>query len=530
MMSKKTAKQPMRKVTGVPSQAAVPPQSQAEGRDGDPVAERVVKFVEARYRLGVEDTGEPFAVPFSGANVAMVFSETRSFRQELLADYRADTGKLVSPTSVYAAIECLSGIAAKRTKESLPIRVARHQQECVIDMADDDGRAIVASPGAGWRVESRSPVTFKRSALLAPHVEPRRGATTEDLRKELGVPAQQWPLVLGWMLSTFLTDVPRPLLVLEGSRGSGKSVLMSRIMDLVDPTHVARRAEPRKEENWNVAASGCHVVPIDNVATISPWLSECLCRASTGGGDISRTHYTNKGMSIFRIKVPVIMTTIGLDIAKSDLGQRVLCVPVVPIRPHDRRSERELNDRWKEFRPMALGALLDGLSATLAAYDKIPSEKLTRMADFGEMLVLMDAAGVTQGAFDSYKANIGQAERDDLARDRFVREVVRLAREQSGWSGNATTLIEVVSGRLPQSERRGLPCPQKVGSRLDGYREQMLEMGIDVQFKKGQDRRIIFTYDQEHGAALADRDASDGASDGSDSPFGAGAIPDLVTG
>ena len=179
-MSVRTAKKPTRKVTGVTSQAAVPPQGQAEGRDGDPAAERVVKFVEARYRLGVEDTGEPFAVPVSGPNVAMVFSETRSFRQELLADYRADNGKLFSPTSVYAAIECLSGIAAKRTKELLPIRVARHQRECVIDMADDDGRAIVVTPGAGWRVESRSPVPFRRSDFQLPHLERRAGAEAKS--------------------------------------------------------------------------------------------------------------------------------------------------------------------------------------------------------------------------------------------------------------------------------------------------------------------------------------------------------------
>jgi hypothetical protein len=180
MMSKKPAKQPIRKVTGVPSQAVVPPQRQAEGRDGDLVAERVVKFVEARYRLGMEDTGEPFAVPVSGPNVAMVFSETRSFRQELLADFRSHTGHLVSPASVYTAIECLSGIAAKRKKESLPIRVARHQRECVIDMADDDGRAIVVTPGAGWRVESRSPVPFRRSDFQLPHLEPRAGAEAKS--------------------------------------------------------------------------------------------------------------------------------------------------------------------------------------------------------------------------------------------------------------------------------------------------------------------------------------------------------------
>jgi hypothetical protein len=203
-------------------------------------------------------------------------------------------------------------------------------------------------------------------------------------------------------------------------------------------------------------------------------------------------------MSIFRVQVPVIMTTISLDIAKSDLGQRVLCVPVVPMRPDQRRTERELNDRWKEFRPTALGTLLDGLSATLAAYDKIPSENLTRMADFGEMLVHMDAAGVTQGAFDAYKANIGQAERDDMVRDRFVWEVVRLVREQRGWSGSATTLIEVISGRLPTSERRGVPRPQKVRPRLDGWRDQLLEMGIDLQFrKKSQERLIVCSYDPD---------------------------------
>jgi hypothetical protein len=517
-MSKTHSSEVPPKSIDIPSQAAVPHHGQTEGRDGDPVAERIVKFVLSRYRLGVNETGEPFAVPKVGANVGVLFRESRRFRQALLADYRTHSRQLVQPAVMKTAIECLAGEAAKHPKVTLPIRVARHQGEVIIDMADESGRAIVVTPGVGWRIVDRSPVTFRRSALMAPVVAPCHGASLEDLRQELRVPTEQWRTVAGWMLFTFVTGVPRPLLVLEGSKGSGKSVLMDRIMDLVDPTSLPRRSEPSSIREWQVAAWAGHVYPLDNITEFPKWFGEALCRASTGDAGVTREMFSDKELSLTKIQSPVIITTTGLRGVKPDLRERMLRIEFQRV-PDDRReAEEKLNQAWSQFVSRGLGALLSSLSTVLATLPDVEPKKLPRMADFGRCLAAADAAGVLHGALDSYVASLVEAEMTDLQLDQFVSQVAELVCEQSGWRGTATQLIEAVRGRQAKSLDRHLPDPKSVRRRLEGCLDGLRALGIGVQFKKGQDRRIVFTYDPTHGVAPADRGASGGAPDGSNPP------------
>jgi hypothetical protein len=518
-MSLKTTKQPTRKVTGFTSQAAVPPQGKAEERDGDQVAARVVKFVLDRYGLGITETDEPFAVPQNGPNVGILFRESRSFRQGLMAEYRNHTQQIVPPAVMKTAIEHLAGEAAKHPKVTLPIRVARHQGNVVIDMADNLGRAIVVTPGQGWRIVDRAPVTFRRSALMAPMVAPCHGASLDDLRQQLLVPLEQWRVLAGWMLFTFVTGVPRPLLVLEGCKGSGKSMLMTRIMDLIDPTALARRSEPTGIRDWQVAASAGHVYPLDNIAEIPKWFGDALCRASTGDAGITREMYSNKELSITRVQSPVVITTIGMGRLKADLRERMLRIEFQRVPGDQRQTEEKLNGAWNQFVSLGLGALLSALSDVLAALRDVNAKRLPRMADFGSFLAAADHAGVLDGSLNAYVASLAETEISDLQQDDFVSQIAALVCEQSGWCGTATQLIDAVKCHQPRLPHLQLPNPKSVRRRLEECLDGLMAMGIQVQFKKGQDRRIIFTYAPEHDLPLESRGASVSASDDRDSSW-----------
>jgi hypothetical protein len=509
-MSKKRSDKVPPKSSDVPSQASSPPQAQAEGREGDNAAERLVKFVESRYRLGLSNEGEPFAVPHHGPNVAILFAEDGEFRETLAADYRDYAGQLVGSFGVTTAFECLKGMARRKKKESLPVRVARHGGEWVIDMADETGRVIVVTPGEGWRVDPRSPVPFRRSSSQMPHVEPCGGATLDQLREALGVPVEKWSLVLAWMLSTFITGVPRTILALEGSGGSGKSSLMKRILDVVDPTSMAMASDPRSMRDWQSVAWSRHVVSLDNISVIPPWFSDVLCRASTGDAGGGRALYHEKKVSITALQVSVVMTTTGIDIARNDLEQRMLFVPVSAMQDDDRKTVWNLTEYWSEFRPRALGALLDALATVLPWLDKVQPPTLPRMADFGQLLAAMDAAQISQGAFEAYLSSIAQSNQDAASRSVFVRALTSVVGQCRGWRGTPTQLVDAVARRVHWSERKELPGPRAVMARLEDARRGLLAKGISFQFKKGQARLIEFLYEPIDGSAIASDDEPTG--------------------
>jgi hypothetical protein len=509
-MSKKRLDKAPPKGGDVPSQASSPPQAQAEGRESDNAAERLIKFVESRYRLGLSDEGEPFAVPHHGPNVAILFAEDVDFREALAADYREYAGHLVGSFGITTAMECLKGMAKRKKKESLPIRVARHGNELVIDMADETGRVIVVTPGKGWRVDPRSPVPFRRSNFQLPHLEPRGGATLDQLREAIGVPIEKWSLVLAWMLSTFITGVPRTILALEGSGGSGKTSLMNRIVDLVDPTKASSGSDARSMRDWQSTAWQRHVVSLDNISVIPPWFSDVLCRASTGDAGGGRALYHEKKVSITTFQVAVVMTTTGIDVPRSDLEQRMLFVPVSAMQDEERRTSSKLTAHWRDFRAKALGVLLETLANILPWLDNVQPPRLPRMADFGQLLAAMDAAQVSQGALDAYMCSVAQANQDAASRSVFVRALTTVVGQCRGWCGTPTQLVEAVARRVHWSERKELPGPRTVMARLEDAKRGLLAKGIVFQFRKGQARLIEFSYEPIDGSAIASDDEPTG--------------------
>ena len=62
---------------------------------------------------------------------------------------------------------------------------------------------------------------------------------------------------------------------------------------LIDPNSAMLRAEPRDVRDVMIAATNSWLLAIDNISDLQPWLSDCLCRLSTGGGFSTRELYTD---------------------------------------------------------------------------------------------------------------------------------------------------------------------------------------------------------------------------------------------
>ena len=84
------------------------------------------------------------------------------------------------------------------------------------------------------------------------------------------------------------------------------------LVDLIDPSPVPLRQAPRDADSWVTAASGSWVVALDNLSAIPPWLSDSLCRAATGDGNVKRALYTDADLAVLKFRRCVIVN--GIDV------------------------------------------------------------------------------------------------------------------------------------------------------------------------------------------------------------------------
>lgn len=79
-----------------------------------------------------------------------------------------------------------------------------------------------------------------------------------------------------------------------------------------------------------IGASNSWCLSFDNLSRIPSWLSDTLCRMSTGGGFATRELFSDQEEILFEIQRPVILTSIEEIAPRSDLLDRCLVVSLPP--------------------------------------------------------------------------------------------------------------------------------------------------------------------------------------------------------
>src|SRR5262249_12120361 len=123
-------------------------------------------------------------------------------------------------------------------------------------------------------------------------------------------------------------------------------------------------------------------VVLDNLSTLAPWLSDALCRLSTGGAFATRTLYSNDEETFLDAMRPVILTGISEFVSRGDLIDRSLFLHLPTIPEQDRRLERELWANFDRHAAQLLGALLDAVAGGLRMLPQVKLSSMPRMAAF----------------------------------------------------------------------------------------------------------------------------------------------------
>lgn len=458
----------------------------AEGDDeGETQRDKIVALAIARYTFGRTDRDEPFAVPRAGPNVArMLRGGANSLRSELARECYKANGRAPSSSALADAMFVLEGEALAAEPQNLPIRVARHAVGIVYDLGDEAGRAVEITP-SGWTVLPRSPVLFRRTALTGAMPEPLKGGALQTLEKFFNVPDPVRPLLVAWLVSTFIPDIEHPIVLLGGPQDAGKSTSGRSLGGLTDPSPAPLRSAPRNIEEWSLSMASSWVTVIDNVSGIPEWLSDAMCRAVTGDGMVRRALYTSDGLTLLVFQRPLILTSIDAGALRGDLGRRLILIDLESVTRSQKRPPRELRVAYEAARPALFGALLDVLAGVLRVLPTVQLDHHEGLADFEELVVAVDKVRGTH-ALTAYRAQWGRIAADVVNADAVADAIRTFSAATGDWTGTAGDLLHEIT---PESPPKDWPKnPTAFAGILRRTSPALAAVGVEVVLPKPTDR------------------------------------------
>lgn len=457
---------------------------------GLPQSERLVRLAQAKYNFGRTASDEPFAALKARPHIALLLKgERESLSASLVRDYRATFGRIPTANARVDAHMALCGETLDLPQTDLQLRVAIAGSTIELDLGRTDGKVVLINE-RGWNIADASTSVFRRTRLTSAMPLPERGGSLDELRRIINVTDRDWPLLVGWLVSCFIPNIPHAALMLGGEQGTGKSTAARFMVNLVDPSPAPLRTSPSNVRDWSVAACGSWVVVLDNVSTIADWLADAICRACTGDGLVDRALYTNQDVSVLCFRRIVAITSIDPGAIRGDFGDRLLLIDLERIDEDKRVDDAVLEQRYQEARPRILGALLDLLVEVMAKLNMPRPSRLPRMADFARVLYAMDSVLGT----DSYEQFMDQRTRiaGAVVEAHVVAEKVRqFMQSHSVWEGTASELMEAIR---PDAHTPDWPkSPSAFGGALRRLAPALRTTGVLVTAPKPTQKTRTFT-------------------------------------
>jgi hypothetical protein len=423
---------------------------------------------------------------------------SKFFKQWLVRQYYEQTEKSPNNEALRQALNVIEAKAVFDGPEiKLSLRVAEHEGALWYDLANKAWQAVKITPD-GWEVINNPPILFRRFKNTAAQILPQKGGSFDLLRKYINLKDEEdWLLLTALIAHAFVPGVPHAIPVFYGDKGSAKTTAQRVIRKLVDPAIRDTMTLPNDKNELVLMLMTNYAPCFDNLDGLSPWQSDMLCQAATGGGISKRELYTDMEEVILSFLRCPMLNGINLVASRDDLLDRCVLFKLERIVEEERKTEAEF---WREFegdRPYILGAIFDVLTKALQIYQHVKLPALPRMADFATWgYAIMEAAGGKGEAFlRTYRKNIAGAVEEAVTNDIVGAAVAEFMDGKEEWEGTATELLEALS-ELPSvntKERSWPKRPNTLTRELKKIKSALADYGIkvDTGFRTTTQRLIL---------------------------------------
>lgn len=452
-----------------------------------------------------------YARIFKDGHYETLKMSSEKFRIWVMMLYENKPSKVAGKNTLSEAINSLSGYAISKGKEiELHLRVANMNNCIYVDLCNDNWEVVEISKN-GVKVLQESPVYFRRLPDMAqlptpiidgkPHIQ--------DLKKYLNYRDEdQFNLLVSWILGMYLSDVPKPILNLQGEAGTGKSFNSRMLRKLVDPAlqkEIIKKELSDKEITHD--AKSQYLLSYDNLSGLNGRISDIFCVLSTGGATTTRALYTNDEEVVTSLMRAVILNGIDSMAKRQDLLSRsiIINLPVIT----ERKSEKELKAEFENDWPYILGHLYYILSEGLKVKENSKTV-FPRMQDFGIFISKCSAAlDWEPGYFEKiYLNSIRDGELEILETDPFASSIISLMNNEyleiddpmqnniviNGlWEGIPRELVKILRDIVPYEDRKNgsFPSERKVRERLNRIAPLLKTVGITWHNRDSNGKRMI---------------------------------------
>jgi hypothetical protein len=447
---------------------------------------------------------------------------SRNLALDLRRKFKKQHKTVPGREAINAAMDALEADADVQQEREVYTRIGSLDGDIYIDIGDKAWRAIKVT-AAGWRIVSSPPVRFRRARGMLPLPVPKRGGSVEQLRKFLvfregaereGVEGgadfvrdADFVLYVNCILAALRHHAKYPVLCVNGEHGTAKSTATRIHRRLTDPNTTELRSLPSGERDAFIAATNSYVLPFDNVSKLSEWLSDTLCRLSTGGGFTTRELYTDDAEVLFDASRPIVLNGIGDAITKPDLASRTIFLTTQVIPDDKRQTESELFAEFEQEAQAILGALLDAVARGLRELPNVKLKRKPRMADFAVWANACESAlpwkrGTFNKAYTENRRGVVAAMIDASPVATAVVELMdQPERASLPWTGIAMQLLRALSAVADEkvTKDRSWPrTPRGLGSHLRDAQAPLRQSGIIITFDDTNHKRgRLITIDRQ---------------------------------
>jgi hypothetical protein len=316
--------------------------------------------------------------------IALGSSRFEYYLSKLYYDY-TEGESIVGQESLNNAIRILMAktlFEGSTVNLSLRISWGENEREIYYDLADSKWRCIKITEH-GCEIIQDSPVLFIRFNQKA-QVEPERNYPNDIFDQYLDLMRinnlDHRLLIKVWTIAAFIPDMPHPISIPYGEKGSVKTTYCKFGKRLIDPDKIELLTVPQEKSEFVQQQYHNYLSVYDNIKTIPYWFSDEVCKAITGIGSSKRRLYTDDEDVIYSYKRLLIINGINNSLTEPDALDRSILKEFERIADELRKEESKVEAEFEEIKPKLLGYIFDILVKSLRIKPTVQLHNLPRMA------------------------------------------------------------------------------------------------------------------------------------------------------